>query len=167
MREHQMTGPDNTQSPDAPPPTAPPPAAPPPAPSAPSPMASMVSSMSQAEMLVVGGAVLLLGLDLIFGILLRDFYAGDLIWLASALVLIAFLVSRRAAGSLPFKYETILLVAGGAVLLLGARDIVIEVYFILRRSFDVNATYLLGALIFIVGVVAMGVGAWQLWRGRR
>ena len=156
-----MSDPVNT----TPPPAAPPPAAPPPP--ARSPMSSMMASMSQSELLVVAGAALLVLGDLVFGVLLRDFYAGDLIWIGAALALLAFWLHRRGSWGLPMRFDTTLMVLGAIVGLIGARDLIIELYFVLRNLDDLpSATYLLGLVAWAIGIVAMAVGAWQLYRGR-
>ena len=138
-----------------------------PAPPSQSPMNSMMSSMSQWEMFILAGALALIIGDLVFGILLREVYAGDLIWLGAAIAALAYFANRRAPGSVPM-YRNVMLLSAAVVALVGVRDVVIEVYFILRNLNDLTdePAYLLGVLIWIVGIALVAWGGWLLWRNR-
>jgi hypothetical protein len=155
----------------APPPTPqspPPPQAPPGQPAAaPSAMSTMMNSMNAWERFIVIGALILVLGDLVFGILLRDFYAGDVVWLASAIALIAFYANRRWPGRVP-AYTTVMLLAAVVVGLVGLRDALIEVYYILRNISTLNdgAIYLLGFVVWLAGLALVVYGGWMLWRSR-
>ena len=116
--------------------------------------------------MVIGALILVLG-DLVFGILLRDFYAGDVVWLASAIALIAFYANRRWPGRIS-AYTTVMLLAAVVVGLVGLRDALIEVYYILRNisTLSDGAIYLIGFVVWIVGLVLVAYGGWMLWRSR-
>jgi hypothetical protein len=135
------------------------------APPQPSALNSMVASMSQWELFVIIGALVLVLGDLVFGIVLRDFYAGDLTWLAAAVALVAFFANRRTAGSVPM-YGNLMLLAAAAIALVGARDLVIEVLYVLRTLNNVDATYLIGFVIWAIGLALVAWGGWLLWRSR-
>jgi len=130
-------------------------------------MANMMSSMSAWERFMVIGALILVLGDLVFGILLRDFYAGDVVWLASAIALIAFYANRRWPGRIS-AYTTVMLLAAVVVGLVGLRDALIEVYYILRNLSDLTneLTYLLGIIIWIAGIALVAWGGWQQLRSR-
>ncbi|HUG99681.1 MAG TPA: hypothetical protein VMQ83_10975 [Gammaproteobacteria bacterium] len=128
-------------------------------------MSTMVSSMSQWELFLVGGALVLVLGDLLFGILVREFYAGDVLWVGAAVALIAFLANRRAPGSVPM-YANLMLVAGAIVALLGVREFIIELLYVLRNLDRVDALYPIAFVVWAVGLVLMGWGAWLAWRSR-
>ena len=149
----------------APEPQMSPPPQPTPAPSQASAMSSMVSSMSQWELFLVGGALLVVLGDLLFGILLREFYAGDVLWISAAVVLIAFAANRRAPGTVPM-YSNVMLLAGAVVALLGAREIIIEVLFALRNLDRLASVYLIALVVWVVAIALMAWGTWLAWRSR-
>jgi len=165
MSEPQSPAP---QQPSMPPqPAMPPqqPAPPPSAPAQPSAMSTMVSSMSQWELFLVGGALVLVIGDLLFGILLREKYAGDLIWVAAAVALVAFFANRRTPGSVPM-YANLMLVAGAVVALLGVREFIVSLLFALRNLDSVGSVYLIALVVWTVGLALMAWGAWLAWRSR-
>ena len=139
------------------------PSQPPAAPAQPSAIATLISAMSRWEQLTVAGALVIVLGDLLFGIILREFYAGDLLWIAAAVALVAFAANRRATVPL---YFNLMLLAGGIVALLGARELVIELLFILRNFADVSAVYLIGFIVWTAGLVLMAWGAWLTWNSR-
>jgi hypothetical protein len=146
----------------------PPPAQPPTrATSQPSGMGTMVESMAPWERYVVIGALVLLLGDVVFGILLREFYAGDVMWLASAIALVAFYANRQRAGSVP-AYASLMLLAAAAVAVIGVRGFLIEAYYVLRNAATISneMVYLLGFVVWIIGVLLVASGGLMLWRSR-
>jgi len=171
-----MTSPEGTapapQPSASPPPPPPPPAAgaqpaAPAAPAGPSALDNLVASMGMAQLLIVGGALLLVLVDLLLGIIVNEYYASALVWLGSAVVLVAYLANRQRPGSLPVDHRTLLLGAAAVIALIGLRDIVIEAIDVLRFTSSWDAVELLGLLLYVVGIAAVAFGGWQLWRGRR
>lgn len=149
-----MTDPMNT-SPSTPPPPA--------APAAPSPMNNMLARFSQAELMIAGGALLLVLVELIFGIITRDYSLGQLPWAIATVTLLAVLGPRLARISLPMSSETIAVMAGITIAFVGVRDLAYD----LRSLSGASATFMLAMVGYYLGVVLMAVGAWMLWRGRR
>ena len=149
----------------APEPQMSPPPQPTPAPSQPSAMSSMVSSMSQWELFLVGGALIIVLGDLIFGLLVREYYAPDVIWGAAAVALVAFAANRRASSSVPM-YLNVMLLAGAIVALLGAREFVYDLLTVLRNLNVVGPAYLLGFVVWVIGVALMAWGTWLAWKSR-
>ncbi len=133
----------------------------------PSAMGTMVESMAPWERYVVIGALVLILGDVVFGILLREFYAGDLMWLASAVALLAFYANRQRAGSVP-AYASLMLLVAAAVAVVGVRGFLIEAYYVLRNAGDMSneMVYLLGFVVWIIGVLLVAWGGLVLWRSR-
>jgi len=125
----------------------------------------MVSSMSQWELFIVGGALLIVLGDLLFGLLLREYYAPDVIWGVAAIALVVFAANRRAPGSVPM-YVNVMLLAGAAVAILGAREFIYDLLTVLRNLNVVGPAYLLGFVVWVIGVALMAWGAWLAWRSR-
>lgn len=146
-----------------PPPSQPPTQAAPP----PSAMGAMVDSMAPWERYVVIGALVLILGDVVFGILLREFYAGDVMWLVSAIALVAFFANRQRAGSVP-AYSSVMLLAAAAVAVIGVRGFLIEAYYVLRNASTISneMVYLLGFVVWIIGVLLVAWGGLMLWRAR-
>lgn len=158
-----MTDPQNAPAmPPPPAPAAPAPAAPAPARS---PMSGMLASMSQAEMLMAGGAVLILLTDLVF-VIFGDYSFSTVAWGAAAVALILILANGRAS-AINFSrstYQALLIVLGMLALVVGVRELIRDLVFIPGRNLSVS--FLLGMVGLYVGVALMGFAAWQLWRGR-
>lgn len=146
----------------APPP--PPPASPAAAP-APSPMSSMLATMGTAELMAVGGALLVLITDVVFGVF-GPYSVGSVNWTAAGFVVVAALIVRFMHMTLPLAYETILIVAGFIAAINGVRDLVYDVLNVTSPG-NTPITYILGMVLLYVGLALMFVGAWMLWRGRR
>ena len=136
---------------------------PPPAAAAPSAMNSMLGRFSQAELMIAGGALLLVIVELIFGIATRDYSIGPLQWAIETVTLLALLGPRLARISLPISSETIAVMAGITIAFVGVRDLVYE----LRDLAGASAMFYVAMVGYYVGVALMAVGAWMLWRGRR
>ena len=152
-----MSDPMNTSPPIAPPPAAP---------AAPSPMNNMLARFSQAELMIAGGALLLVLVELIFGIVTRDYSIGPLPWAIATVTLLAVLGPRLARISLPMSSETIIVMAGITIAFVGVRDLAYDLRSISGPS-GASATFMLAMVGYYLGVVLMAVGAWMLWRGRR
>jgi hypothetical protein len=152
-----MTGSDMSQSPDATAPAQP----------APSPLDNLVASMGTAQLLIVGGAAVLVVVDLLFGVLLREYFIGDAMWLGAGGILLAFLVGRRMPNMLPMAYERVLLVGGLIVAIVGARGIIFDVVSLVRSPSAWNAMEIIGLLAYIAAVLAVAWGVWQLAKGQR
>lgn len=127
----------------------------------------MMASMAPWERFIVIGAIILILGDVVFGVLLREFYAGDLVWLLSAGALLAYYANRTKPGLVP-SYATVMLLIAAGIAVVGVRDFVIELYYILRNLSDLSdqALYLVGFIVWIVGVALCAYGAWQQWRTR-
>ena len=178
-----MSGPDPNQSAGGPPPPpsaeqqalpltptgvggAPSPPPPPPAAARPSPLAGLLSSLSQAEQLILGGALLVLLVDLVFGIVIRAYIISDVVWAAAAGALMVAWLHRRSPAMLPLRYETVLLVLAALAAIVAARKVLSDLLFVLRPPIGADGTFVLGMLGLAVGAAAMGAGVWLLARDR-
>jgi len=120
----------------------------------------MMSRLSQGEMLVGAGALLIVGGELIFGLVTQDFSLGQLPWAIAAIALI--LVALRATGRSFASYETILVLAGLAIAVVGVRDLLYD----LRSLSGEATTWYLGFVVYYLGVALMAAGAFMTWRKR-
>lgn len=162
-----MTDPQNAPAASPPPPAAPPPAAAPAsAPPAPSPMSGLLAGLSQGEMMTLAGSALIVLGDLIFGIFL-DYSFNQVVWVAAVLSLILVLVHNRPSTGLSVPiggYRLALILFGALALLGGIRWLLFDLQSISGRN--LGLTYVLGALVFYVGVALMAFGAYLTWRKR-
>lgn len=146
-------------------PAPPPPPAPPAAPAAPAaPASSLLANFSQPELLIVGGGLLILLVDIIFG-MFGPFSFSNIIWVAAAVAVVAAVLVRFGRMTLPFPYESLLVAAGFLAALSGVRDLIYDLLFISRPG-GASTGYMLGAVGLYLGVALMAVGAWLLWRRR-
>jgi hypothetical protein len=120
----------------------------------------MLSRLSQGELLVGAGALLILIGELVFGVVTRDYSIGQLPWALAAVALIV--VAVRASGRTFPASDTILVVAGLGMAVIGVRDLLYDV----RSLSGESTTWYLGFVVYYLGVVLMAVGAWMVWRRR-
>ena len=128
-------------------------------------MPSFLSSLSTAELMMAGGALLIMLTQLIF-VMFGPYGFADIAWAAAVVTLVVVLLNGRA-GALNFSRETyrsLLVLLGAFELIVGIRELIDDVRFISSSRFE--ATYFLGFLGFYAGVALMAFGAFQLWRGR-
>jgi len=116
--------------------------------------------LSQGELLVGAGALLVLLGELLFGLLVDEYFIGQFSWAVAAVALLA--VALRAMGRTLPGYDTILVLAGFVMAVVGVRDLVFD----LRALGNYEAVDFLGMLAYYVGVVAMAAGALMVWRKR-
>jgi hypothetical protein len=115
-------------------------------------------------MLMLGGALLYLVGDLVFGVF-TDYYSFSTVgWIVAVVVALMILMHARPMGlTVPSGgYRFGLVVLGLLVLAAGIRFLLLDVMFIPGKS--LNVMYFLGALVFYVAVGLMAVGAFQIWR---
>jgi hypothetical protein len=166
-----------------PPPSAPPGASAPPASSAPPPppgpppgpspasvafnkfVAGLRSHFDTAEILALGGSLLILAVFILFGVVINNFYPNDAtVVLAAGLALVVCL-QRLGLWSFGSGYQTAVLILGA---LLGVL-LIDTVLVTLRgnRLTGVPAGYLLGLLLTWVGMALAAVSAYLVWVHRR
>lgn len=132
---------------------------------APSQLSGMLASMSQAELMIGAGALLILLTDLVF-VLFGPYSFSQVIWAAAATSLVLVLTHGRVAmmswvGS---NYQTLLSLGILVAVLMAIRELLRDLLFIPGRSLD--SMFLLGMVGLYVGVAVMAFGGWQLWKGR-
>ena len=163
------------QNAPAPPPAAPPGASPPaaaaPPPPAPpatkGPSTSLLAGVSPGELMILAGSALILLGDLVFWVLTSYYNFGTVVWVTAVLSLILVLTHNRPQFAMDVPsgaYRLILIVLGALALVAGVRSLIFDLQFLAGHS--IAAMYLLGALVFYVGVGLMAFGAFQLWRRR-
>ncbi len=154
--------------PPAPPPAVPPPPPPPPAAAPPAPafdIGRITSRLNQAELLLVGGALIILLIsELLLGILLAEYGVGQLPLLLSAGI-VALVWLQKTARAHIASYSALLVVLGAALGFLGLVQILND----LRGavSFSSDALTWLGRLSFYAGTLLAGFGAYVLARASR
>ncbi len=118
---------------------------------------SMLARMSRPEQLAVVGAVLLLLVEVVTGLLLDQYYAGDLVSLLAIAILVGAWVQYGRGGTVPLGYITVIKIAGFAIGLIAISDLIVE----LRRGVFDNVTDIIGGLAYYVGAALVAVGAFQ------
>lgn len=149
-----MAAPEGELTPPPPPPAAP----------ADAPMTNMFASFSQAELLIGGGALLIVLTDIVFG-MFGPFSFSNIIWVAAAIALLAVVLVRFGRMALPVPYDSVLVVAGAVAAISGVRDFIYDVLYVARPG-NSSPGYVLGMVGLYVGVGLMAFGAWLLWRRR-
>jgi hypothetical protein len=128
-------------------------------------MSNLLAGVSQGEMLMLGGALLYLIGDLVFGLFTGYYIFSTVGWLVAVVVAIMILVHARPMGGLSVPaggYRFGLIVLGLVVLVAGIRYLLSDLLYIPGRS--LNVMYFLGALVFYVAVLLMAAGAYMIWR---
>ena len=120
----------------------------------------MLSRLSQGELLVGAGALLIVLGELVFGLVTQDFSLGQLPWAIAAIVLIV--VALRATGRSFPASDTILVLAGLAMAVIGIRDLLYD----LRNLGGESATWYAGFVVYYLGIALMAAGAFMVWRKR-
>lgn len=118
---------------------------------------SMRAGMTLGEQIIGLGAAVLLAVDLIAGLIIREFGVSSLPWFLALLAVAAIAVKRWRGGDLPLPYTWVLKTLGYSV---G----VITVYYALydfRDDFYDGADIFWALLTYAAGI-AMGVGAYLL-----
>jgi hypothetical protein len=123
--------------------------------------ASFVGRLGLAEQLALGGAALIVIVEIVFGLLLDEYWAGDIAFLLGLAVLAAAFIRHARGGEVPIGYVTVIRVAGFAVLALAIVDLVYE----LRHGVFDNGADILGGALYYVGAGLMAAGAWTLREG--
>jgi len=118
------------------------------------------AQLGGGERLAVLGAAVVLAGWLIFDLLIDDYSTGQLgFGLAVLIVGAAYVHHQRSGGADPVPYMSLLFVAGGILGLIGLTDFIEET----RDSiFDARGSTIIGALVFYVGAIVSGVGAFQV-----
>jgi hypothetical protein len=152
----------------APPPAPPAPAAPaaPAGPAAPNVLDNLVASMGLSQLLMVGGALVLVGIEVILGMLIGEFTLTDAIWFGAVVIVLGLAASRWAPALLPFSYRNVLLVGGLIIAIVGADRIVFNLLSLGRAPSAWNATELLGLVLYVGSVIAVAWGTWLMLRAR-
>jgi hypothetical protein len=124
----------------------------------------MLASMSQAEKLILGGALLLVLVDLVFSIIAQQYGFSTIIWTAAVAALVIAFVRRRSPELLPARYEVLLLGAAAIVVVVGLRQVLGDLFVFLRPPLGGSPAFMLGFVGLIAGVAAMAYGAWLIWK---
>lgn len=128
-----------------------------------SPVSSALASMSQAELMIGGGALLIVLVDLIFAVFLGSYSFSQVLWAGAIIALLAIAMTHFLRMTLPFAYGSLLMLAGALVGITGVRELLRDLVFLTGRT-GPNAEFLLGALGLYVGVALVVFGAWTMWR---
>jgi hypothetical protein len=120
--------------------------------------ASLLNRLSAAEQLAVVGAGLVLVVEIVFGVILEDYYPGNLAFLLALAVLAAAYVRHVRHGEVPVGYVTVVRVAGFAILALAVVDVIYD----LRNDVLDSGTRVVAGVLNYGGAILMGAGAWML-----
>jgi hypothetical protein len=126
----------------------------------------LTASMSRAEMLILGGALLIIAVDLAFGILIRSFIVSGVLWAAAAALLALAVLQRRAPRALPVPYRSLLVGVAGVGVLVAGRDVLADLVRILRPPVGADPAFVFGFIGLVAGAAAMAAGVWLFLAGR-
>jgi len=128
-------------------------------------MSGLLAGVSQGELLMLGGALLYLIGDLLFGVFTNYYFFSTAGWIVAVVIAIMILVHARPMGGLSVPeggYRFGLVVLGLLALVAGIRYLLTDILYIPGRS--LNVMYFLGALVFYVAVAVMAAGTYLVWR---
>jgi hypothetical protein len=114
--------------------------------------------MSAAGQMAVAGAALLVACQLILGLVLEEYYTGDLAFALAAIVLVAAWITFSRGGSVPLGFATIVRVAGLVIGLLAVVDLVFE----LRNGVFDNIADVLGGILYYAGAALLAAAAFRI-----
>jgi hypothetical protein len=118
----------------------------------------MLAKLDAAEQMALGGAALIILVELIFGVLLQQYHAGQISFLAAVAVVAAAWIRHARHGEVPLGYVTVVRLAGFTVGLIALVGIVGE----LRNGVFDDIADILGGLAYYIGAALMVAGAWSL-----
>jgi hypothetical protein len=123
--------------------------------------------MSQAEIFIAAGALLILITDVVF-VIFGSYSFSNVIWAAAATSLVLVLTHGRVAmmGWAVSNYSTLLSLGVLVAVLVAIRELVRDLIAVSGALGGISVGFLLGMVGLYVGVVLMALGGWQLWKGR-
>ncbi|RPI25785.1 MAG: hypothetical protein EHM57_01055 [Actinobacteria bacterium] len=118
------------------------------------------AAMSIGEQLVAVGAIILVVVDLIAGLLMNEFYVPNLPWFLAVLALVAIAVKRLRHGDAPMPHAWILKVLGYSVGFLTIYYLLID----LRNDLfeGEEGIDIFWGLVTYAGGILMGFGAYRM-----
>jgi hypothetical protein len=126
-------------------------------------MATLRTRFSTAELLAGGGALLVLAVFVLFGVILNAFWVNDVTFATSAALLFVIGAQRMGLYDFGAGQRSLIVVLG---FLMGAMLVEYVLYYVRRGSFG-DGTFLIGLVITWVGQALAAAGAFMLWRGPR
>ena len=112
--------------------------------------------LGRAEQTAVAGAALLIVVELLFGLVLEEYWVGDVAFILALAVLVTAFVIHVRNGKLPVSESTVIRAAGIGVAALAIVDLPYE----LRNGIFDNLADDIGGLGYYAGAALMAVGAW-------
>jgi hypothetical protein len=106
--------------------------------------------------MAVAGAALLILVELLFGLVLEEYWVGDVAFILALAVLATAFVLHVRNGRLPISESSVIRAAGLGVAALAIVDLPYE----LRNGIFDNLADDLGGLGYYAGAALMAVGAW-------
>ena len=120
--------------------------------------AAFRSRLSVGEQLAVAGAGLIVLVELVFGLVIEEYWAGDPAFLLALAVLAVAYVRHVRKAELPVPYATVVRAAGFGILALAVVDLPYE----LRNGIFNNIADILGGAGYYGGAALMAVGAFTI-----
>jgi hypothetical protein len=117
--------------------------------------AAFRSRLSVGEQLAVAGAGLIVLVELVFGLVIEEYWAGDPAFLLALAVLAVAYIRHVRKGELSVPYATVIRAAGFGILALAVVDLPYE----LRHGVFNNLADLIGGAGYYGGAALMTVGA--------
>ncbi len=145
------------------PPPTPPMAPAPPSASPASQMGSMLAAFSQTELMIAGGAALLIITDL-YSIFFAYGVHG-VAWAAAAAAVVMIFARRRMPAAMMGNLQSILVLAAAIVALVALRQVIVDFKFIATPPVGMSVERLIGMAGFYAGSALMTFGGWRLWKG--
>lgn len=120
--------------------------------------AAFRSRLSMAEQLAVAGAGLIVLVEVVFGLVIEEYWAGDPAFLLALAVLGAAWLRHVRKAELPISHSLVVRAAGFGLLALAVIDLPYE----LRNGIFDNIADILGGAGYYLGAALMALGAWTI-----
>ncbi|MCK9494769.1 MAG: hypothetical protein M0R75_04640 [Dehalococcoidia bacterium] len=124
----------------------------------------VVLGLGMGERLAVLGAVGVLAVSLVFGLITRDYGVGQVAFLLAVVLLFVMYRGRVQQAADGVDYTTLVIALGGMLGLIGLRELVLDLRF---EIFDAGTATILAAMLFWASTIAAGAGALQVAMARR
>jgi hypothetical protein len=124
----------------------------------------VVLGLGMGERLAVLGAVGVLAVSFVFGLITRDYGVGQLAFLLAVVLLFVMYRGRVQQAADGVDYTTLVIALGGMLGLIGLRELALDLRF---EIFDAGTATILAAVLLWASTIAAGAGALQMAMARR
>jgi hypothetical protein len=127
-------------------------------------MAGLTKRFTTPELLAAGGALLVVAVFLVFGVLLGSYWPNDVAFATSALMLLVVVGQKMGWVDFGSSQRSLIIVLG---FVLGVMLVNYFFYYLRANGFGRDGTFLIGLILAWIGQAAAAAGAFLTWQGRK